>query len=217
MAIAKSSDRITGPDFVEQEKIVPKTSRKLAAAADLANLKSYLTLSRREMGEELARSFGGYWKNFVDSEHPELAEKLDEDGYMEDFDTIPEDVLSDFLEQYGERALRDDPAMAPTFLTVDYRRDVKNAWLVHFTDYPEAIAKDGFKFGMDRVEQLALTTYFKEDAKKFGGYNFALDAHHRNLEGLGKNYGKHCVLFQANGIETYRSGDDFEQIIFWGK
>ncbi len=198
-----------GPDFVEIEKN--------AAAADLANLRSYLTLNKREMGEELARTFSSYWQEFVENEHPEFAELIDEDGYTDNFDTVPENVFGDFLDEYSSRAMQDDPAMAPTFLTVDYRRDVKNAWLVHFTDYPEAIAKDGFKYGMDRVEQLALTTYFKDEAKKFGGYNFALDAHHRNLEGLGKNYGKHCVLFQANGIETYHSGDDFEQIIFWGK
>jgi len=198
-----------GPDFVEIEK--------KAAAGDLANLRSYLTLSKREMGEELARSFSGYWQEFVENEHPEFADKIDEDGYTEDFDAVPENVFGDFLDEYSSRAMQDDPAMAPTFLTVDYRRDVKNAWLVHFSDYPEAIAKEGFRYGMDRVETLALTTYFKEDAKKFGGYNFALDAHHRNLEGLGKNYGKHCVLFQANGIETWHTGDDFEQIIFWGK
>jgi RNA:NAD 2'-phosphotransferase (TPT1/KptA family)/GNAT superfamily N-acetyltransferase/2'-5' RNA ligase/8-oxo-dGTP pyrophosphatase MutT (NUDIX family) len=198
-----------GLDFVEIEK--------KAAAGDLANLRNYLTLSRREMGEELARNFSSYWSEFVENEHPELANLIDEDGYTDNFDTVPEDVLSDFLDQYGSRALQDDPAMAPTFLTVDYRRDVKNAWLVHFTDFPDEIAKSGFKYGMDRVETLALTTYFKEDAKKFGGYNFALDAHHRNLESLGSNYGKHCVLFQANGIETWHTGDDFEQIIFWGK
>ena len=198
-----------GPDFVEIEKN--------AAAADLANLRSYLTPSRRDMGEELARIFSGYWRQFVENEHPEFLENLDEDEYMDDFSMVSDDILSDFLEQYGSQAMQDDPANAPTFLTVDYRRDVKNAWLVHFTDHPEEIAKNGFKFGMDRVETLALTTYFKDEAKKMGGYNFAIDAHHRNLEGLGKDYGRHCVLFQANGIETYHTGDDFEQIIFWGK
>src|SRR5208282_4760104 len=95
---------------------VKTSSRKEAAAADLANLRSYLTLNKREMGEELARSFSSYWQEFVENEHPEFADKIDEDGYTEDFDAVPENVFSDFLDEYGSRAMQDDPAMAPTFL-----------------------------------------------------------------------------------------------------
>lgn len=194
------------------------SARKQAAAGDLANLRSYLTLSRREMGEELARNFTGAFKEFIGDQHPDLLPLFDaEEEYIDDYTPIPDQVLEDFLEQFGAKAQEWDPAGAPTFLTVEYRGDVKNAWLVHFTDHPDEIAKGGFKYGMDRVETLALTTYFKDEAKKFGGYNFALDPNNRRLVSLGESYGKHCVLFRANGIKTYHYGDEFEQIIFWGK
>jgi hypothetical protein len=69
---------------------------------------------------------------------------------------------------------------------------------------------------MDDMTRLGLTTWFNDNAKGRGGYNFAFPANRFN-EYQGKQYGKECVLFRASGIQVYHYGDEQHQVIFWGK
>lgn len=130
-----------------------------------------------------------------------------------------------FLEYAKEKSARfnEDPYTRPTKDQMQYRRFAKPGWLVHFTDDPWGIASDGFIYGHDDIEGLALTTLkSKKSRQSYPGFNFAFDADSRDasraLSGRrgGPKYGKHAVVFWAAGVEAYHYGDEENQIIFWG-
>lgn len=95
----------------------------------------------------------------------------------------------------------------------------RQTWLVHFSDHAFDIALNGFKYGVDQMDKLGLTTYLSAGDKSLGGYNFAFEALSRDAEyaqGQGK-YGRHAVLFQNSGIKCYHYGDNETQIVFDGR
>lgn len=99
---------------------------------------------------------------------------------------------------------------------------VKNQWLIHFTDNADDIAKEGFKFGVDDMTKLGLTTHLGEFDKKYGGYNFAYLIHDFSRYAKGNyyrgkyKYGKEAVVFNASGIKVWHYGDEEPQVIFFG-
>lgn len=97
---------------------------------------------------------------------------------------------------------------------------VKNQWLIHFTDDAVSIAGEGFKYGVDEMEKLGLTTHFGEFEKKYGGYNFAfLLSDFRKYGYKGYNnykYGKDAVIFRASGLAVWHYSDEEPQVIFYG-
>lgn len=101
---------------------------------------------------------------------------------------------------------------------------IKNQWLIHFTNDAEGIAKNGFKYGVDEIDKLGLTTYLGDFEKKYGGYNFAYllrDFNSYGKAGIGSRggkykYGKEAVIFRASGIKLYHYGDEEPQVIFYG-
>jgi 8-oxo-dGTP pyrophosphatase MutT (NUDIX family)/GNAT superfamily N-acetyltransferase len=185
-------------------------------------LKNYMTMSDRDKGEEVARTAPFHFKEYVEENDPDLVPTLwpDEDvEYIDDFSAVPDALLVGFLEEGGDWLMEHDPTEAPLYLHSDYRGVVKNQWLVHFSDNADAIAKEGFRFGVSDMASLGLTTNLPDRAKEWGGYNFAfLPEHVRNFTygSRGFKYGKHCVIFRASGVRVYHYGDSEPQVIFWG-
>jgi len=108
----------------------------------------------------------------------------------------------------------------PAWSFFDKAKLVKNDWLIHFTNDPWNIAKNGFTKGVSEIEKLGLTTHLGEFEKKYGGYNFAFraDVYHRYAKGRqGYKYGNEAVMFIGSGMEVYHYGDEEPQVIFWGK
>jgi RNA:NAD 2'-phosphotransferase (TPT1/KptA family)/8-oxo-dGTP pyrophosphatase MutT (NUDIX family) len=203
---------------IDVDGMEKEAAAKVASPEDLEMLKGELTMSDRDKGEEMARYATFMFKEFIEKNYPDLTSLFgtdDEDGYIEDYSGFADNVLIEFMEEAGPYELRNNPAEAPTFLTVDFVRDVKDEWLIHFTDHAEDIAAQGFKYGIDDVRMLALTTYFTDKAKTRGGYNFAYLPKDLWRHESGE-YGKDCVIFKATGIETWHHGDQFPQVIFWG-
>lgn len=133
------------------------------------------------------------------------------------------DIIESELPQYRQEAIDfvydsyfryGDFSFVHPALHFTNARIFKNNWLIHFTDYPESIAEEGFTIGVDDPRQLGLSTHFSEIDKP-GGYNFAFD-----VEGLSRNkkntYGKEAVMFRASGVEAYHYGDDEYQVIVYG-
>jgi len=89
-------------------------------------------------------------------------------------------------------------------------KEIKNAWLVHFTDAnPLNILKEGFK-GKDYFG-LGLTTYFKQDANP-GELAFAYPINKiREMFRYGNNA---VVLKVPECLEAHHAGDEEDQIIF---
>jgi hypothetical protein len=142
----------------------------------------------------------------------ELADNYDADL----FSALPKDIQTQAAEYTIEWLMRHDPADAPTTAHMDLRKQKllpRTTWLIHFSDNAEQIADNGFKYGQDQMDKLGLTTWFKDEAKKYGGYNFAFLA--SSVHGP-SNYGSHAVLFQNSGVHCYHYGDNEDQIIFWG-
>ena len=99
---------------------------------------------------------------------------------------------------------------------------IKNQWLIHFTKDAYGIAENGFKYGVDDMSKLGLTTRLSEFDKKYGGYNFAYtlgDFERYARSGSYGNkykYGGEAVVFNASGIKVWHYGDIEPQVIFYG-
>ena len=207
-------------------------------------LKDYLQLSKADKGREIAFGFSYLLVGFlvpkylsdpsvlelVKSYLPDTPEDELEYVFTNDFDDINSFVeectlrLSDsiFDAFYNEAAYNCgimDDADAPSFLYISYEGLVKNQWLIHFTKDAYGIANNGFTQGVDDLSTLGLTTYFSDEAKKHGGYNFAYllsDFSQYGSEGYGWKYGDECVVFRASGIEVQHHSDQEPQVIFYG-
>ena len=108
---------------------------------------------------------------------------------------------------------------------MDYIRDVKNEWLIHFTQASEDIRKEGFTKGVysdwDYRNMLLATLFLRNGYEEEEGYNFAYSLKGNDYLNTASNldnyyYGKECVIFQASGVEVYHHGDKDKQVIFWG-
>lgn len=112
-----------------------------------------------------------------------------------------------------------------SFEKMDYIRDVKNEWLIHFTRHSESIRNNGFTKGVysdwDYRSTLLATPFTHFGYEDEEGYNFAYSLQgndYLNTESHLEDYvyGYECVIFQASGVEVYHHGDKDKQVIFWG-
>jgi len=140
------------------------------------------------------------------------------------FYQLPPELQKECGEAVVEHLVQHDPAEAPTWAHMslnDPKLLPRTTWLVHFTDHPYDIAQQGFTIGMDQMDKLGLTTWFKNegDFKKHGGYNFAFKAlsRHADFAAHKGKYGQSAVLFQNSGVHAYHYGDEEDQVIFWGE
>lgn len=112
----------------------------------------------------------------------------------------------------------------PSWLTMDFNRIVKNEWCIHFCYDANSIMREGFKWGTDDINRLALTGAGR---KKWGeGYNFAYPIGEARIDT--NNYGsfdpenpsqrgnREAVIFQTSGVEVDHYGDNERQVVFWG-
>ncbi len=131
------------------------------------------------------------------------------------------DQFADYLYKRIEDHELDIPdAEYPAWSYFGKSKLIKPQWLIHFTNDPWPIAKNGFTRGVSEIEKLGLTTHLGEFEKKYGGYNFAFRAeiYHRYAKGRhGYKYGEEAIMFIGSGMEMYHRGDEEPQVIFWGK
>jgi hypothetical protein len=134
------------------------------------------------------------------------------------FYKLPEHIQKECAQDIIGTILHHDPADAPTTAHMTLGKDrliPRTTWLIHFSDNAREISLYGFKYGMDEMDKLGLTTWFSDEAKKHGGYNFAYDANYRNADS-GSKYGREAVMFMNSGVKCDHHGDQEEQIVFWG-
>ena len=160
----------------------------------------------------------------------ELKEYLEENGVEFPDDSEYYEVSPEWIEKASKDDLEkfknwvqnrppSDMADSPAYEAMSYNSFVKPTWLVHFTDDPYSIAKEGFQYGHEDTHGLALTTWYTNEARKrHAGYNFAFRVGSRDarIVSRGNKYGKHAVVFWGAGVEAYHSGDEEDQIIIWG-
>lgn len=142
------------------------------------------------------------------------------------FYKLPKDIQTAIGQDVTNWLLQHNPAESPSAAHFSVQQQAqllpRLTWLVHFTDYPEDIATQGFTKGVADVNKLGLTNYVGDYDKKYGGYNFAFVVNSRDAEiaatyhNGNPKYGKHAVMFQNSGVKAYHYGDEENQVIFWG-
>jgi hypothetical protein len=123
-----------------------------------------------------------------------------ENGNLENYGVIPTDI--------------------PSWFYMSYKSDFDDEVLIHFTGDAVTVAKEGFKYGVDDMARLGLTTNLTQEAKKYGGYNFAYQLKDWVKYANGRNglkYGNEAVLLRASGINVWHYTDKEPQAIFYGK
>lgn len=212
---------------------------------DVTSLKNYLSQTEEEKKRYLAHDYPYFFDDFIyeldfDFEYP-AEEYYNSDGELEQGDQLNGyDLMEwldknnqDLLDKYNDylytnitnSTLDIDPSEYPAWTYFDDKpKLIKNQWLIHFTNNSDDIVREGFKYGVDEMTKLGLTTHLGEFDKKYGGYNFAYklsDFNRYGKAGYGSRggeykYGKEAVMFRASGIETYHYGDQEPQVIFYG-
>jgi len=211
--------------------------------SDVSYLKKYLTMSDDEKAIDAAYIFSNSFNDFIDENYSHnleskkigkeyLKKYYREEDLYSDIENMVEDNKDLAIEFgtwviehafYNPRSYGYSEIDVPTWYYLDYIRDVKNEWLIHFTETKQDafdIAKNGFKYGTEEIEKLGLTTWFKKETKKHGGFDFAYTPReaHKNFESRhdSSKYGKNGVIFIASGVEAYHSGDVEKQVLFYG-
>lgn len=135
------------------------------------------------------------------------------------FYKLPDYVQKECAESILATAMEYEASEAPTtsHMTLMGNKMMKrSSWLIHYSDHAYDISLNGFKYGVDEMDKLGLTTWFGDDRKKYGGYNFAFDAARRDALNAEGKYGKEAVIFRNAGVRCDHHGDSEEQIVFWG-
>lgn len=165
--------------------------------------------------EEIAEWFG------VDPSEVNDAGEMNE-MEPELFYKLPPEIQKQCARAVIDQVLHDDPAEAPTWAHMMLAQDKlvkRTTWLIHFSDDAYSIRSKGFRYGIDQMDKLGLTTYYTTKAKEGGGYNFAVEANSRYADAIARDhkYGRDAVMFQNSGVKAWHHGDEESQIIFWGK
>ena len=99
----------------------------------------------------------------------------------------------------------------------DGKEIVHNEWMVHFSDYADKIAKEGFTQGNDYDGKLKSATY--QRGKTEGGYNYAYLASdviggkgYKFLDYL-KERETPFVMFKGNGYRFHHNQDEEDQVV----
>lgn len=170
--------------------------------------------------DDFIRQIGDYFQE-KGIEPPASFDPEDPIGFLEytDYDRVKKDfskwlvagAMYKFL--FGDD---DDPSYAtlknPSLLP-------PRTWLVHFSDNAERIAAQGFLYGHNSFNGLALTTHKSHGSRhRSPGFNFAFTADDRHLDYVANRgkYGHSAVLFRSGGVRAFHYGDDEWQVIFWG-
>lgn len=209
---------------------------------ELVSLKDYFSMSDEQKMSYLPQEYYYFMKDWIDEKGIELEipknEFIGADGEVAFEEEMDDIEIAEWLERNNPEKYKEfakylfdkiksnelpiNDAEYPAWSYFDSSPElVKNQWLIHFTDDAHSIAKEGFKYGVDDMTKLGLTTHLGEFDKKYGGYNFSYLL--KDFERYGRGgwhqkykYGKEAVLFRASGIKLWHYGDEEPQVIFFG-
>jgi hypothetical protein len=210
---------------------------------DMVYLKQYLSMTDQQKQDNLPYEFPHFFDEFLQDEDIDFQvptnQFIDSDGITQPGDPMDSYEIPEWLSQHNKELFKQygswlkykvdshsldvgDPEY-PAWSFFGSPSLVKNQWLIHFTSDADGIAAHGFKYGVDDMTKLGLTTNLSDFEKKFGGYNFAYllsdfkrHASQGYTRGGGWKYGNEAVIFRASGIRTEHYGDEEPQVIFYG-
>lgn len=232
----------------EIKKIIREVLIKEFLNREELYLKDYLSMSEESKKQYLPHEYSYFFEDFlvekdIDFEPPKEfvpSDTMDEpDEEVDMFDNDIEliiwlennnkEIYNKFADYLYKKIINNTlPIPESEYPAWAYFSDdpviIKNQWLIHFTSDAESVSRDGFKYGVDEMEKLGLTTHLGEFDKKYGGYNFAylisdFNSYAKGRYSRGKRgykYGDEAVLFRASGIKVWHHVDEEPQVIFYG-
>ena len=210
---------------------------------DEVALKSYFSMTDEQIKKYIPHEYYYFFNDFLDEEQIDFEiptnDYTDADGdqkgeELQDYDLINwiennnKEIYNQFSEYLFKKINNNELPLSdaeyPAWSYFDRNPTlIKNQWLIHFTNDAESISVDGFKYGVNEIDKLGLTTSLGEFEKKYGGYNFAYllkdfmkYGRRGYTSGGGFKYGKEAVIFKASGIQLWHHGDEEPQVIFYG-
>jgi len=207
---------------------------------DMIYLKNYFNLSDELKKDYLPHEYPEQLDNFLYDENinfelPKNTSNVDIDGYDIEEEMSHYEIIEwlfynnkELFNKFGDWLFNkinnyelDIPdSDYPAWSFFDKPEILKNQWLIHFTNNANGIAREGFKYGVDEMSKLGLTTHLSQFDKQYGGYNFAYtlkDYLRYGKSGRSFKYGEEAVIFRASGIRIYHNSDQEYQTIFYGK
>lgn len=191
---------------------------------DVLSLKQYLSMSDEQKKAYLPHEY--YYKFDVFASENDIDIPFDGESYeIADYlEKEHPEVYKEFSEWLFNKIENHDLEIAdseyPAWSFFGKPEIIKNQWLIHFTDDADSIAQDGFKYGVDEMDKLGLTTHLGEFEKKYGGYNFAYTLSdypkYARANSWTFKYGKEAVIFNASGIRMWHYSDQEPQVVFYG-
>lgn len=135
---------------------------------------------------------------------------------------IDADIVEDYYEEEGALTKLTGDADAPSHVYLDYRRDLGDTWLIHFTKKQNVlrIQQNGFQYGVEDHRKLGWTTHIRKQQKRGPGYGFAytVDDYPEYLvhpDGA-RRWHAGAVLFRAEALYLQHKVDQDRQAVFWG-
>ena len=197
----------------------------------IIQLKDYLTMSDEAKRDDLAEHNAYYIEKWTrETDIPPEIENSIAKGAMEPYEEVEalkeryRPLYDNFTQWLWDKMERGDLNEMPAWAVMTFENIVKNHWLIHFSDDAYEIwESQKFSYGLDDLYNIGYSTYFKKEAKKYGGYNFSYDIKdfskygRSSYRGGSWKYGKAAVVFRASGIRAYHSGDEEPQVVFWGE
>ena len=190
---------------------------------DMVSLKKYFSMTDDEKKSYLPHEYPYEFDEFIDD--MDLNVPIDGEPYeiIDELEQNHSDIYNQFAEwlfnKINNHSLGISDAEYPAWSFFSDPTLIKNQWLIHFTNKSNQIGKEGFKYGVNEMDKLGLTTHLDEFEKKYGGYNFAYTLTDYLKYAKGRNtfkYGKEAVIFRASGIKLWHHADSEPQVIFYG-
>ena len=135
----------------------------------------------------------------------------------EAIDEYLDNRMSKIRNDFKKRNYEETRGLAWSDDAEDGKEIVHNEWMVHFSDYADKIAKEGFTKGNDYDGKLKSATY--QRGKTEGGYNYAYLASdviggkgYKFLDYL-KERETPFVMFKGNGYRFHHNQDEEDQVV----
>ena len=135
----------------------------------------------------------------------------------EAIDEYLDNRMSKIRNDFKKRNYEETRGLAWSDDAEDGKEIVHNEWMVHFSDYADKIAKEGFTQGNDYDGKLKSATY--QRGKTEGGYNYAYLASdviggkgYKFLDYL-KERETPFVMFKGNGYRFHHNQDEEDQVV----
>lgn len=135
----------------------------------------------------------------------------------EAIDEYLDNRMSKIRKDFKKRNYEETRGLAWSDDAEDGKEIVHNEWMVHFSDYADKIAKEGFTKGNDYDGKLKSATY--QRGKTEGGYNYAYLASdviggkgYKFLDYL-KERETPFVMFKGNGYRFHHNQDEEDQVV----